>query len=83
MSVNNKNKVVFSKAIKSLVGERERDRQTYDGKYACNMGTKLAKHNSDNVWIKRNAVQKLVFALQRRFTTFKKPYDRPTTCFPS
>ena len=51
MSVNNKNKVVFSKAIKSLVGERERDRdrQTYDGKYACNMGTKLAKHNSDNV----------------------------------
>ena len=49
MSVSNKNKVVFSKTIKSLVGERERDRQTYDGKYACNMGTKLAKHNSDNV----------------------------------
>lgn len=38
-----KNKVVFTKTIKSLVREKERDRQTqtdaYDGKYAYNMGT--------------------------------------------
>lgn len=38
-----KNKVVFTKTIKSLVREREREtdrhRQTYDGKYAYNMGT--------------------------------------------